>query len=127
MTPNYLPSDILLTTPPLIGTMKKAEIEHAATLYICACKYYNDKWEALSQQEIAKAIRYYIDNKIEPIHSCGTNPFFRPCFYSLIHSEFGQKTNDGKIILTENAFRGIESRRLHTYGVKTPTPKPEAE
>lgn len=109
-TPNFKPSEVIIAIPPLCDTMNKAEIEHAATLYVCACRFYDDKWLSLSPEQMEVAIEHDIEHDIEPLKSLNTNPFFCPCMRSLIDSDYGEETSDGKLILTQAGFDAIQER-----------------
>ncbi len=64
--PDFLPSHVVLIVPPLCGTMKKAEVEFAASVIVQACLHHGDRWQPLLPKQVGEAIRAAIDEEIEP-------------------------------------------------------------
>ena len=108
MTVDFKPSNVVLGIPPLCGTMKKAEIEFAATLYICACRHFGNKWQPLEPKLIGEAIRADLESGTEPLASLNHNPFFRPDMYAFVHSEYVHMTEEHEPIeFTEAGFEAL--------------------
>lgn len=117
----YLPSQVVLSHPPLVGIMCKSEVESAAALYVCACRFHGDKWQPITIKQLADAIESDVKNEIEPLYSLNTNPFFRPDIKKFIDSEFGEETklNDVREIrLTKAGFDAIKYRYVLPTGKK---------
>jgi len=78
------PSEVVLTGVPLCGTMRKAEIEAAAAIIVRACQVKEDRWQALTLQQILDVSRKDFVAKREPFCSWLINPFLRPDFSGLV-------------------------------------------
>lgn len=108
VTPKYKPSEVVLAVPPLCGTMKKAEVEFAASIVVAACHHFGDKWQPLALKELGVAIRELLEAKAEPWNSLNTNPFFRPDIGALIESPFAEKGDDGRLSFTMEGFEALK-------------------
>lgn len=106
--PDYKPSDVVLRIMPLVGTMKKAEVEFAAALLVRACVRNNDSWAPILPKEMGEAIKQDLDEKIEPLFSLNQNPIFRPDLHMLIERGFaevvGGDKNRGPLQFTQVGF-----------------------
>ena len=103
------PSEIVLTVPPLAGTMNHAEREFAAALLVRACQVLGDQWQPISPKQLGEIIRADIEAKIEPLHSLNRNPFFRPDFHELADGKFGRWIGEPGISAIELTPAGIEA------------------
>ena len=83
------PSQIVLAHPPLVNTMQRAEIEHAAAMYVAACHHHGDEWKPLSLMQIGDAVQALLQEGAEPWRSLKTNPFFRPDLRGFVDSDYG--------------------------------------
>ena len=86
----FKPSQVHLGVPPLCDTMGKAEIEHAASMLVAACSRLGDKWQAVEQREMGRAVQAMLDAGGEPWVSLRSNLFFRPDFHALMESDFAE-------------------------------------
>lgn len=106
--PTFKPSDVVLTTPPLGGTMRKTEIETAAGLVVFALAHAGDTWRPLPALELAAVLETAIAQQCEePLKSWARNPFMRPDFRGLIDAGFAVETGEAgaKVLeLTDRAF-----------------------
>lgn len=113
----FKPSDVSLTLsfPPLCNAMGKAEREHAATLIVRCCQLNGDTWQPCTPRQLGEAIRHDLDEKIDPLHSLNTNPFFRPDFRELAASGYARFVGDPdlKNIPIELTQKGLESLVLY--------------
>lgn len=101
------PSDIYLDPgAPLVSTMGRAEIEHAATLLVRACQALGDEWQPIMAKQVGEVMKADIEAGVEPIKSLARNPFFRPDFHELVARGFaqGDLANHGPIALTEKGI-----------------------
>src|SRR5574341_1966777 len=108
---SFKPSQVFLNTvPPLVGTMKHSECEHAAALIVRVCQVRGDKWAPVSPRELGETITADLDAKVEPWVSLDKNPFFRPNFHALIEEGFARwsEAEGGPLEFTD---KGIEARR----------------
>lgn len=87
---DFRPSDVRLGIPPLVGTMGRAELEHAAALFVRTLAYHGDEWGSLSPDQMAEMIEADIEENRDPFFSLNTNPFFKPNFRALVASEFAE-------------------------------------
>jgi len=91
---DFLPSQVYLGVPPLVGTMRKSEIEGAAALVIATCAVNGDAWQAVTPKLIGELLRGALEAKTEPWASLNRNPFFRPDIRALAASEYGRWTSE---------------------------------
>ncbi len=101
------PSDVILTTPPLIGTMGRSEREHAAALLVRCCQVNGDEWQAVSPKMIGDVIESDIEAKTEPVSSWNRNPFFRPDFPDLAKHGFAVMGDDRALSFTEKGLKAL--------------------
>src|SRR5260221_931353 len=110
-----LPSSIDLNQiPPLTGTMERLECEAAATLMVRACVLNGDRWQVLKPQDIGAAIAHDLDNKLEPLWSLNTNPFWRPDFRALVARGFARWTTDEEHAPIEFTDKGLGALRAYS-------------
>lgn len=115
----FKPSEVLLTVPPLCGTMKRAETEYAAALIVFACTAKGDAWQPVTFADIQAAAKAALEMK-EPsqrdqwARDILGIPFLRPDVQTLIKLGFAEKlSNDGEPIvvqLTPAALGAIAKR-----------------
>lgn len=106
----FLPSEVVLLPPPLVGTMEAAEREAAAALYVRACQVLGDKWQPLSLKQIGEVVDADLKEKNEPLNALSTNPFFRPSVPKLVDGKYGQWTgtpNESPIELTKKGLYAL--------------------
>jgi len=97
---NFKPSQVVLSTPPLTACFKKTEAECAAALLVWAMKKLDDKWQAVTPQQLA-AVMTNEDLLEEPLRSWDRNPFFKPDFYRLVTDGFVVEGPDKALSFTE--------------------------
>lgn len=120
----FKPSEVLLIVPPLVGTMKRAEVEYAAALIVFACAWKGDTWQPIRFREVQAASREALEAKDPTPHQQWARdilavPFFRPDVHSLIALGFAEKLpnklpGEGEqpmvVQLTPAAFEAIAKR-----------------
>ena len=95
MSTDYKPSQVVLReATPLIDTFEKAFAEQAGAMLVRACARNGDVWQAVWAKDMGAAIKLDVEEKIEPLFSCNTNPFFRPDFHLLIDKGFAEFVGD---------------------------------
>jgi hypothetical protein len=90
----FKPSSIVLSTPPLTGTMRKTEVECAAGLLVWALAQTGDTWRALPAKELGALVTSATQAKDEPVASWARNPFMRPDFARLIELGFAERSGE---------------------------------
>lgn len=90
MSALFLPSQVALTVPPLVGTMEAAEREFAACLIVRACQVLGDAWRPIAPRELGEVIRADLEQSREPLASLNRNPFFKPDFWKLADGTYGR-------------------------------------
>jgi hypothetical protein len=111
-TPSFKPSEVfLITFPPLVGTMGKAEVEAAASMLVRVCQVDGNEWKPCSPQEVGLTLKADIDNKVEPWTSLNRNPFFRPDFHELVALGFARFTTEDEHAPIEFTEQGLEAMR----------------
>jgi hypothetical protein len=82
---DFKPSHVNLrgSFPPLIGTMKKTEVEMAAALLVRICHLHGDAWAPVAPKDVASTLRTDVEAGHEPFASLAGNPFFRPDMFAL--------------------------------------------
>ena len=93
---DFKPSQVLLIVPPLVGTMKKAEVESAAAVIVRACQVRGDTWQRIEFDDLVAVVKDDVENKREPLSSLMHNPFFRPSFAALSDGSYGRWVDTGK-------------------------------
>lgn len=78
MNVTFKPSQVVLTVPPLAGTMGRSEREHAAAIIVRVCQVKGDVWRAVTWAEAKEVLKSDLDAGIEPMASLLENPFFKP-------------------------------------------------
>ncbi len=101
------PSDVILTTPPLTGTMGRSEREHAAGLLVRCCQVNGDEWAAFTPQELGKAIEADLNADVEPLASWNRNPFINPDFHDLAKCGFAIIDDNNGIAFTEKGLEAL--------------------
>jgi hypothetical protein len=76
--PTFKPSDVTLRIPPLCNTMKRAEVEFAASLIVRTLQVKGDAWRPVEWSEIQEVIKADMAEDREPFASLMKNPVFRP-------------------------------------------------
>lgn len=110
----FKPSQVFLNAvPPLVGTMKHSECEHAAALLVLACQLQGDEWAAKRPQDIGHAIGQALDDKIDPWPAIDRNPFFRPDFRALVEEGFARWVEAGDGSPIEFTEAGLEALRKY--------------
>lgn len=95
MSPEFKPSQVVLTMPPLTACFRKTEAECAAAILVWACQQLGDEWQHLSCKTLSDTLGEALAaNPVpEPVRTWGRNPFFRP--------DFARLTSDGFIEQSE--------------------------
>lgn len=120
----FKPSQVQLAPDaPLVATMGRAELEHAAAMIVRACQVSGDVWQPIAPTRMGVVINDDLAAKREPFHSLNTNPFFRPDFRGLVEKGFARWTADGSGAPIELTAEGIA--RLSRW-VVLPAPTPPA-
>lgn len=89
--PGFPPSKISLnSSPPLIGTLGKAECEHAAACLI-RCYQVKGNWEPITHQEFYLMAR----EAPGPLEVWFPNPLFKPDFKALVKEGYAVQVYDG--------------------------------
>ncbi len=101
------PSDVVLTTPPLTGTMGRSEREHAAALLVRCCQVNGDEWQAVSLKMLSDVIESDIEAKTEPVSSWNRNPFINPDFCDLATQGFAVTGDDKGLAFTEKGLEAL--------------------
>lgn len=134
MTALFKPSEVFLTVPPLMATMKRAETEFAAALIVFACTWRGDAWqpirfidvrealkEALVQADLREALASSepLSARVQWARDVVKNSFLRPDVHALIELGFAEKLpnklpGEGEqpmvVQLTPAAFEAIAKR-----------------
>lgn len=107
-----LPSQIVLIVPPLVATLGKAEIEHAAAVIVRACHANGDRWQPVTWEQVAAALRSDGAANTQPFAALIRNPFFRPDVHALIRAGFARVTVEEPMTveLTEEAISRIAAK-----------------
>lgn len=87
----FLPSDVVLSCPPLVDTMGRFEWEYAAALLVLANQQCGNAWQFATAVQIAGAARTELDRPgplRSWLYSLVTNPFFNPDFDTLVERGF---------------------------------------
>lgn len=105
-TPDFKPSEIFLNRW-LVNTFKKAEGEQAALILIRYCVQHDDSWQAMPGEAIAATLLHDVNEKVEPICSFVTNPFFNPQAWWLVEEGFAHYPSDDHIEFTEKGYEAL--------------------
>ena len=113
---DFMPGDVVLDTPPLVGAMGRSELEFAAAMLVFALKTKGIGWQPILMSEVLRAIMDHL--KQEPIASWANNPFLRPDFLGLAAQGFALRADHpDSIVFT---LRGIEALRPHVKRPEVP-------
>lgn len=97
------PSEVVLGPDvPLVGTLGKAEFEHAAAMLVRACQVLGDKWQPVDPDEGIEVFRKDVEAKTAPWVHLNTNPFFQPDFRGLVEAGFANWTGPNKLSIELN-------------------------
>jgi hypothetical protein len=80
----FTPADVVLTTPPLTGTLGKTELEVAAGVMVLILQELGRGWGMVTWQDIQEAIKRAQTDQKGTLWSWFTNPFLRPDWEGLV-------------------------------------------
>lgn len=115
------PSDVHLGVIPLVGTLGRAELEHAAALLVRACQLHEDKWQPVSLEMVGATIAHDSTNLVGALPFWITNPFMaRPDFYGLLRRGYATRdppdasTPDelARLILSDKAMQAFAKHKV---------------
>lgn len=114
----FWPSQVFLNEiPPLVGTMGRSEIEHAAALLVRACQVRGDVWAPVAPTDMGAVLTRDLESDIDPWRALDRNRFFNPNFDALVERGFAKRLDDGRghprrasLAFTE---KGIEALRKY--------------
>lgn len=80
------PSDVDLnaSSPPLVGTMGKAEAEAMASVIVLALAANGDVWRPIAWPEVRDHFMRLLEQGVEPWSKLVMNPFWRPALDPLL-------------------------------------------
>ena len=107
MTDAFKPSQVVLASIPLVGTLGHAELEYAAALIVRTCQVHGDVWAAHPWTTIGPTLKADRDAGTEPMASLLRNPFFCPDVHLLVEEGFARWTAEpgsGPVELTPLAL-----------------------
>jgi len=107
MGSRFLPSEVVLIVPPLVGTMGAAEREHAAAIIVRACAQLADVWQPLSPRDIGLVLQADELAQREPFASLVRNPFFRPNVRDLVEAGFAEFDAEERVSLTAKGLDAL--------------------
>lgn len=102
------PLDVVLLTPPLVGTMERSEVEQAAALLVRTLQATTNTWRGLQPKEIGEVIAGDLHADCEPVTSWNRNPFIRPDFPALVELGFAKYSEDNAMAFTEKGLQALE-------------------
>jgi hypothetical protein len=100
----FRPSQVVLAPVPLVGTMRRAEVEFAAALLVRACQVLGDRWQPLSWQQVAKVLRADRTSVAKWL----ANPFFRPDVHDLVARGYAAGNPTAEVWLTAAGLEALE-------------------
>jgi hypothetical protein len=107
---DFLPSDVTLGSPPLVGTMQSADVEHAAAVVIACLKIAGNTWAPIRAKEMGRIIRESADAEVSPFAIWVKNPFFSADMGRLIREGYATKSGppgDESVELTPMAIEAV--------------------
>ncbi|HEY0881626.1 MAG TPA: hypothetical protein VGE37_03195 [Archangium sp.] len=105
--PAFKPSQVVLTVPPLTGTLKRSEVECAAALIVYVCTVKGDAWQPMTFADLHTALRSALASKERTVReqwicSMVENPFVRPDVHALVDLGFAERlSKDGEKIVVQ--------------------------
>lgn len=85
---NFAPGDVVLAPVPLVGTMGRTEVEHAAAILVRVCQV-RGAWGAVTTGDVREVGLADVAAG-QPLASMWTNPFLRPEFGGLVERGFAR-------------------------------------
>lgn len=82
------PLNVVLLTPPLVGTMGRSEIEVAAALLVRTLQVTGNTWRGVTPKEVGDVLAGDLHAECEPVTSWNRNPFIMPDFPGLLQEGF---------------------------------------
>lgn len=107
----FLPSQVMLTSSPLVATMDHAEREFAAALIVRACQVLGDTWQPVELRDLGQVMKADVEQGHEPMASFKDNLFFNPNFDLLADGVYGRWLDVPRESAIELTERGIEALR----------------
>lgn len=101
------PDDISLdTSPPLVGTLGRAELEHAAACLI-RCHQVTGSWSPIDRATLVAVLR----DSPGPLGPWLSNPFFVPRFLDLVRAGLAERNEQRTAMtLTDGALARIAAK-----------------
>lgn len=114
---DFRPSEVFIDpTFPLVATMGRAEIEHAAACLVRACQAFGDSWRALPGTAVADVIEEDARKGRPPFGGRGgfaSNPYFDPDVPGLVGAGYARRIDDVEPLAYEFTPKGLEALRRH--------------
>ncbi len=117
---DFKPSEIYLGGPPLVATMGRSELEHAAAIIVRTCQATGDVWRAVTWAEARLVIEADVAEKRTPFDAIWTNPFVRPDAHGLVAKGFASKDGDAVALTAQ----GLEAIRRWVQRAPAPEIRP---
>jgi hypothetical protein len=108
---SFLPSQVMLSSSPLVGTMDNSEREFAAALLVRACQVLGDAWKPVELRDLGQVMKSDVDQGHEPLTSFKANSFFNPNFDLFADGVYGRWLGVPRESALEFTERGIEALR----------------
>jgi hypothetical protein len=110
MNAPFRPSDVVISLPPLCGTLGKAEIEYAVAMVVRTLAATDDTWRGVSWGEIQGVMRADLAAARDPFSAMLRNPFFRPDIHAAVaagHAIWDGDEGSGPVRLTLSAVDAL--------------------
>jgi hypothetical protein len=108
---DFKPSDVVLHVIPLVGTMRKAEIEFAAACLVRACVMLDDAWQAVPVKKLAALFQTDVEAGLQPMLSWSRQPFVRPAPALMVERGFAVWSDSDTGDAIAFTDQGIEALR----------------
>jgi hypothetical protein len=108
---DFRPSEVVISVPPLTGTMGRCESEYAAALLVLACVG-KGRWAPCSREEIFAAFRAAVADQVQPWENLARNPFLRPSFPELLDTPYARLVREEETEQMEFTPAGLERLRI---------------
>lgn len=91
----FKPSDVFFADVPLVGSMRKSELEYTAALLVRVMYLSGNTWRPLSWSDIEAALKHDLEKDVRPFSLWMRNPFVTVDFHMLGSSPYAVFKDEG--------------------------------